>query len=156
MMRSTRATALTAALLIGTAVTAGAQGGPPGGGMRRAPDAMALLERPLAGIEGLTAAQNDTLTKLEAAYKVKFTAASAAQREAMMAARQSGGMPDMAAMAKMREGMMAMRQEEHAAARALLTSAQHPKFDENVKAMLAEEAERASQMRQRMGGNPPE
>ena len=147
-----RATTLTAALLIGTAVTAGAQGG----GMRQAPDAMALLERPLAGIDGLTDAQKDTLNKLEAAYKVKFIAASVAQREALMAARQSGGMPDMAAMATMRDGMLAMRRDEHAAARALLTSAQHAKFDENVKAMLAEEAERAAQMRQRMGGNPPE
>jgi len=155
-MRSMRATALTAALLIGTAVTAGAQGGPPGGGMRRAPDAMGLLERPLAGVDGLTGAQKDALNKLEAAYTVKFTAASAAQREAMMAARQSGGMPDIAATATMRDRTMAMRREEHAAARALLASAQHPKFDENVKAMPAEEAERASQMRQRMGGNPPE
>jgi len=57
MTRFIRVTALTAALLIGTAVTAGAQGG----GMRQAPDAMALLERPLAGIDGLTDAQKDTL-----------------------------------------------------------------------------------------------
>ncbi len=147
-----RAIALTAALLIGTAVTAGAQGG----GMRQAPDAMALLERPLAGIDGLTDAQKDTLNKLEAAYKVKFTAATTAQREAMMAARQSGGMPDMAAMTKMRDGMAAMQQEEFAAARVLLTPAQHPKFDENVKTLMAEEAARQAQMRQRMGGNPPE
>ena len=155
MTRSMRAAALTAALLIGTAVTAGAQGGPPGGGMRRAPDAMALLERPLAGVEGLTDAQKDTLTKLEAAYKVKFTVASTAQREAMMAARQAGTPPDMSAMMKMRENMTAMQKEELAAARAILTAAQHPKFDENVKAMQAEDAERAAQMRQRMG-NPPQ
>ncbi len=156
MKRFLRATALTAALLIGTVATAAAQGGPPGGGgMRRAPDAMALLERPLMGVEGLTAAQTDTLTKLEAAYKVKFTAASAAQREAMMAARQSGGAPDMSAMMKMRDGMSAMQKEEFALARGLLTAAQQPKFDENVKAMAAEEAERNAQMRQRMG-NPPE
>jgi hypothetical protein len=37
----------------------------------------------------------------------------------------------------------------------VLTGAQQPKFDENVKAMQAEEAERANQMRQRMGGPPP-
>lgn len=155
MTRSMRAAALTAALLIGTAVTAAAQGGPPGGGQRRAPDAMALLERPLAGVAGLTDAQKDTLSKLEAAYKVKFTAASTAQREAMMAARQAGTPPDMSAMMKMREGMTAMQKEELVAARAILTAAQHPKFDENVKAMQAEDAERAAQMRQRMG-NPPE
>lgn len=160
MKRFLRATALMAALLIGTAVTANAQGGPPpgggmGGGMRRAPDAMALLERPLAGVEGLTAAQKDTLTKLEAAYKAKFTAMSTAMREAMMAARQSGNPPDMAAMATMRNGMTAMQKEEFGLARALLTAAQQPKFDENVKAMQAEDAAREAQMRQRMGGNPP-
>ncbi len=152
MTRYMRAAALTAALLIGTAATAGAQGGPPGGGGRRAPDAMALLEKPLAGIEGLTDVQKDTLTKLETAYKAKFTTSSTAMREAMMAARQAGGPPDMAAMTKMREGMTAMRKEELAAARAILTAAQHPKFDENVK---AEEAEREAQ-RGRMGGGPPQ
>ena len=94
MTRYMRAAALTAALLIGTAATAGAQGGPPGGGARRAPDAMALLEKPLAGIEGLTDVQKDTLTKLETAYKAKFTTASTSMREAMMAARQGGGPPD--------------------------------------------------------------
>ena len=150
-----RAAALTAALLIGTSITAGAQGGPPGGGMggaRRAPDAMALLEKPLAGIDGLTAAQKDTLTKIETTYKAKFTTTSTAMREAMMAARQAGGSPDMAAMMKMREGMTAMRKEELAAARAVLTSAQTAKFDENVK---VEDAEREA-MRGRMGGGPPE
>lgn len=152
MTRYMRAAALTAALLIGTAATAGAQGGPPGGGGRRAPDAMALLEKPLAGIEGLTDVQKDTLTKLETAYRAKFTTGSTAMREAMMAARQAGGPPDMAAMTKMREGMTAMRKEELAAARAILTAAQHPKFDENVK---AEEAEREAQ-RGRMGGGPPQ
>lgn len=154
MTRSIRAAALTAALLIGTAGTALAQGGPPGGGggMRRAPDAMALLEKPLAGIDGLTDAQKDTLSKIETAYKAKFTTSSTAMREAMMAARQAGGPPDMAAMTKMRDGMTAMRKEELAAARAVLTAAQHPKFDENVK---AEEAEREAQ-RGRMGGPPPQ
>ncbi len=147
-----RAAALTAALLIGSAATAGAQGGPPGGGMRRDPAAMAMLEKPLAGVEGITATQKDTLAKIEAAYKAKFTTASTAMREAMMAARQSGGPPDMAAMMKMRDGMTAMRAEELAAARAILTAAQHPKFDENVK---AETAEREAQ-RGRMGGPPPE
>lgn len=151
-MRSMRAAALMAALLIGSAVTAHAQGGPPGGGQRRAPDALALLERVLTGVDGLTDAQKDTLNKLEAAYKPKFTASSTAMREMMMAARQSGGAPDMAAMTKMRENMTAMRKEELAAARAILTAAQHPKFDENVK---AEEAERATQ-RPRMGGPPPQ
>jgi hypothetical protein len=153
-MRTMRAAALMAALMIGSTVTAAAQGGPPGGGggMRRAPDAMALLEKVLTGVDGVTDAQKDTLNKVEAAYKVKFTASSTAMREAMMAARQSGGSPDMAAMMKMREGMEAMRKEELAAVRAILTSAQHPKFDENVK---AEEAERAAQ-RSRMGGPPPE
>ncbi len=158
MTRFMRAAALTAALLIGTSITAGAQGGPPGGGPpgggmggRRAPDAMALLEKPLAGIDGLTAAQKDTLTKIETTYKAKFTTSSTAMREAMMAARQAGGAPDMAAMMKMREGMTAMRKEELALARAVLTSAQTAKFDENVK---AEDAEREAQ-RGRMGGGPP-
>jgi hypothetical protein len=152
MTRSMRAAALTVALLMGTAVTAGAQGGPPGGGMRRAPDAMALLEKPLAGIDGLTGAQKDSLMKIEATYKAKFTTASTAMREAMMAARQAGGAPDMSAMTKMRDEMTAMRKEELGLARAVLTSAQTAKFDENVK---AEEAERASQ-RGRMGGPPPQ
>ena len=157
MTRYMRAAALAAALLIGSTVTAGAQGGPPGGGppgggMRRAPDAMALLEKPLAGIDGLTDAQKDTLTKLEAAYKPKFTAMSTSMRQAMMAARESGNPPDMAAMMKMRESMTALRKEELAAARGLLTPAQHAKFDENVK---AEDAEREA-MRGRMGGGPPE
>ena len=153
-MRTMRAAALMAALMIGSTTTVSAQGGPPGGGggMRRAPDAMALLEKVLTGVDGLTDAQKDTLNKVEAAYKVKFTASSTAMREAMMAARQSGGAPDMAAMMKMREGMTAMRKEELAAVRAILTAAQHPKFDENVK---AEEAEREAQ-RGRMGGPPPQ
>jgi Spy/CpxP family protein refolding chaperone len=156
MTRSMRAAAVAAALLIGSTVTVGAQGGPPGGGapggMRRAPDAMALLEKPLAGIEGLTDAQKDTLNKLEAAYKPKFVTMSTTMREAMMAARESGNPPDMAAMTKLRESMTVLRKEELTAARALLTATQQPKFDENVK---AEDAERDA-MRQRMGGPPPE
>ena len=151
MTRYMRAAALTAALLIGSAATAGAQGGPPGGGMRRDPAAMAMLEKPLAGVEGINDTQKDTLTRIETAYKAKFTTASTAMREAMMSARQAGGPPDMAAMMKMRDGMTAMRTEELAAARAVLTAAQHPKFDENVKAEAAErEAPRG-----RMGGPPP-
>ena len=155
-MRNMRAAALTAALLIGTSVTAGAQGGPPGGGMgggRRSPDAMALLEKTLAGVDGITATQKDSLDKIESAYKAKFTTASTAMREAMMA---GGGPPDMAAMTKMREGMRAIRKEELAAVRAVLTAAQQPKFDENVATEVKEQAERDAQMRARMGGNPPE
>jgi hypothetical protein len=106
-------------------------------------------------VEGLTAAQKDTLSKLEEAYKPKFVAASTKMREMMMAMRQSGQMPDMAEMTKMRETSANLRKEELAAARALLTAAQQPKFDENVKAMMAEAAEREAQMRQRMGGPPP-
>ena len=156
MIRNMRAAALTAALLIGTSVTAGAQGGPPGGGMgggRRSPDAMALLEKTLAGVDGITATQKDSLDKIETAYKAKFTTASTAMREAMMA---GGGPPDMAAMTKMREGTRAMRREELAAVRAVLTAAQQPKFDENVATEVKEQAERDAQMRARMGGNPPE
>ena len=156
MMRNMRAAALTAALLIGTSVTAGAQGGPPGGGMgggRRSPDAMALLEKTLAGVDGITATQKDSLDKIESAYKAKFTTAGTAMREAMMA---GGGPPDMAAMTKMREGMRAIRKEELAAVRAVLTAAQQPKFDENVATEVKEQAERDAQMRARMGGNPPE
>ena len=155
-MRNMRAAALTAALLIGTSVTAGAQGGPPGGGMgggRRSPDAMALLEKTLAGVDGITATQKDSLDKIETAYKAKFTTAGTAMREAMMA---GGGPPDMAAMTKMREGMRAIRKEELAAVRAVLTAAQQPKFDENVATEVKEQAERDAQMRARMGGNPPE
>ena len=156
MIRNMRAAALTAALLIGTSVTAGAQGGPPGGGMgggRRSPDAMALLEKTLAGVDGITATQKDSLDKIETAYKAKFTTASTAMREAMMA---GGGPPDMAAMTKMREGTRAMRREELAAVRAVLTAAQQPKFDENVATEVKEQAERDAQMRARMGGNPPD
>ena len=156
MMRNMRAAALTAALLIGTSVTAGAQGGPPGGSMgggRRSPDAMALLEKTLAGVDGITATQKDSLDKIESAYKAKFTTAGTAMREAMMA---GGGPPDMAAMTKMREGMRAIRKEELAAVRAVLTAAQQPKFDENVATEVKEQAERDAQMRARMGGNPPE
>jgi len=155
MTRSLRAAALVAALVSGTTVTAAAQGGP-GGGMRRAPDEMALLAKPLEGVGGITNAQTTSLTALETEYKAKFTTASTAMREAMMAARQSGGPPDMAAMMKMREQMTTMRTEELAAARVLLTGVQHPKFDENVKAMLAETAAREAQMRERMGGRPPQ
>ena len=156
MIRNMRAAALTAALLIGTSVTAGAQGGPPGGGMgggRRSPDAMALLEKTLAGVDGITATQKDSLDKIETAYKAKFTTAGTAMREAMMA---GGGPPDMAAMTKMREGTREIRKEELAAVRAVLTAAQQPKFDENVATEVKEQAERDAQMRARMGGNPPE
>jgi len=52
--------------------------------------------------------------------------------------------------------MTALRKEELAAARSLLTGAQYARFDENVKAEVAEAAEREAQMRQRMGGGPPE
>lgn len=155
-MRNMRAAALTAALLIGTSVTAGAQGGAPGGGMgggRRSPDAMALLEKTLAGVDGITATQKDSLDKIETAYKAKFTTSSTAMREAMMA---GGGPPDMAAMTKMREGTREIRKEELAAVRAVLTAAQQPKFDENVATEVKEQAERDAQMRARMGGNPPE
>ena len=159
MTRYMRAAALTAALLIGTTVSTGAQGGPPGGGppgggmgMRRSPDAMALLEKPLSGVDGISAAQKDSLDKIESAYKAKFTAA----REAMMASRQAGTPPDMATMMKSRDAMTAMRKEELVAARAVLTSAQYAKFDENVATEVKEQADREAQMRARMGGNPPE
>ena len=151
-MRSLRALALTAALLVGATTAVEAQGGPPGG---RRPDP-ASLERPLAGVEGITDQQRDTIGKIEANYKTKIGTLSSAMREAMMAARQAGGMPDMAAMTKTREEIAVLRKEEFAAVRAMLTSAQHGKFDENVKTMLAEEAAREEQMRQRMGGRPPQ
>ena len=77
-------------------------------------------------------------------------------REMIVAARQGGGSPDMAAMMKMREQMAGMRKEELAAARAILTSAQHPKFDENVKGIAAADSTREAQMRERMGGRPPQ
>lgn len=53
-----------------------------------------MLEKSLAGVDGLTDVQKDTLTKIETAYKAKFTTASTSMREAMMAARQGGGPPD--------------------------------------------------------------
>jgi hypothetical protein len=156
MMRVFRAAAVAAVVVLGSGVTANAQGGPPGGGGGRRFDQMASLERAMAGVEAVTDAQKDTLSKLEASYKAKFTAAGTAMRDAMMAARESGSPPDMAAMGKSREQMKAWRAEELAAARGLLTSAQHAKFDENVKTLTAEDAERESQMRQRMGGPPPQ
>lgn len=152
-MRTMHVAAVTVALLIGSTGTAVAQGGPGGG--RRAPDAMALLERPLSGVEGITAIQKDSLTKIETVYKARFTTATTEMRAAMMAARQAGGTPDMPAMMKMRESMAELRKEEWASARAVLTPAQLPKFDENTKAILAEDAAREAQMRQRMGGTPP-
>ena len=145
-----RAAALSVAHLIGSTVTAVAQGGP--GGVRRAPDAMALLERPLSGVEIISNTQKDSLTKIETTYKAKFTTE---MRTAIVAARQAGGTPDMAAMVRMRESMAAMRQEEWSAVRGVLTPAQQPKFDENTKAMLADDAAREARMRQRMGGTPP-
>jgi hypothetical protein len=156
MTYSMRAAVVATALLIASSVTAAAQGGPPGGGPGggRRMEQVASLERPMAGVEGVTDAQKDTLQKIEAAYKVKFTAAGTAMREMMMAARQSGGPPDMAAMQKMRDENKKMHEEELAAVRALLTPAQHPKFDENVKAMQVEDAAREAQMRERMGRPP--
>lgn len=156
MTRYMHAAALAAALMIGSTVTAGAQGGPPGGGMgggRRSPDAMALLEKPLAGVAGITAPQKDSLDKIEAAYKSKFTTAMTTMRESMGA---GGGPPDMAGMTRMRDGMNAMRKEELTAARAVLSSAQLAKFDENVAVEAKEQADRDARMRQRMAGNPPE
>jgi hypothetical protein len=155
-----RSAAMAAALMIGSTVMASAQGGPPGGGGGpggggRRMDQMASLERPMAGVDGVTDAQKDTLAKIEAEYKVKFTASGTAMREMMMAARQSGGAPDMAAMGKMRADMASMRTQELALVRGLLTAAQHPKFDENVKALMAEDAQRDAQMRARMGGGAP-
>jgi LTXXQ motif family protein len=156
MTHSMRAAVVAAALLLGSSVTASAQGGPPGGGPGggRRMEQMASLERPMAGVEGVTDAQKDTLQKIEAAYKVKFTASGTAMREMMMAARQSGGPPDMAAMMKMRDEQKKMHEEELAAVRALLTPAQHPKFDENVKVLQVEDAAREAQMRERMGRPP--
>ena len=148
-----RAAALSVAHLIGSTVTAVAQGGP--GGVRQAPDAMALLERPLSGVEGISNTQKDSLTKIETTYKAKFTTATTEMRTAIVAARQAGGTPDMAAMVRMRESMAATRQEEWSAVRGVLTPAQQPKFDENTKAMLADDAAREARMRQRMGGTPP-
>lgn len=156
MMRHMRAAALGAALLIGSTVSVDAQGGPPGGGMRRAPDEMALLAKTLEGVSGITDAQAWSLAALETGYKPKFITASSAMRDAIVAARQAGGPPDMAVMMKMRGQMDGMRKEELAAARAILTSAQHPKFDENVKGITAADSVRDAQMRERMGGRPPE
>lgn len=149
-----RVAALSVALLIGSTVTAVAQGGPGGG--RRAPDAMALLKRPQSGVDDISVTQKDSLTKIETTHKAKFTTATTEMRTTMMAARQVGGTPDMAAMLRMRESMAAMRQEECSAVRGVLTPAQQPKFDENTKAMLAADAAREAQMRQRMGGTPPQ
>ena len=156
MMRHLRAAALGVALLIGTTVSVGAQSGPPGGGMRRAPDEMALLAKTLEGVSGITDAQASSLAALETEYKPKFITASSAMRETIVAARQGGGPPDMAVMMKMREQMAGMRREELAVARAILTSAQHGKFDENVRGIAAADSTREAQMRERMGGRPPE
>lgn len=157
MTRYLRAAAVAAVLLIGSTVSAHAQGGPPGGGppgMGRRPDPSSL-ERVLTGVDGITAAQKDSLTKIEAAYKAKIDPFSNSMRQVMMAARQAGGMPDMAAITKTREQIAALRTEELAAARAVLTGAQTAKFDENAKTIAEEDAAREAQMRQRMGGNPP-
>jgi hypothetical protein len=153
---------LLAAAALLTAVTAplAAQGAPgggmggPGGGMQRMMQ-MASLERPLQGVAGITDTQKAALTKIEDRMKKDLGEAMGAMRDMMMAARQSGEQPDQNEMRKTREAMQKMREQAHADARAVLTDAQRPTFDANLKAMQEEEAKRAAEMRQRMGGAPP-
>jgi hypothetical protein len=147
------AAAVAGLLTLAPALTAQGPMGGPGGG--RMGGMSASLERPLVGVEGLTSQQRDSLTKLEAAYKPRFDEGMEAVRDMMMAARQARTMPDMAEIAKSRDAMRELKTQQLAAARAVLTSAQHPKFDDNVKAMDEEQAQREAQMRERMGGRPP-
>jgi hypothetical protein len=153
--------ALAAAVATIVTLPLAAQGGPPGGGMggpgggMQRMMQMASLERPLAGIDGVTDAQKASLGQVEARYRKEIGEAMAAMRDMMMAARESGTPPDMNEMRKNREAMREMRTKEWAEARALLTAAQQPKFDENTKAILDEETKREAEARARMGGAPP-
>jgi hypothetical protein len=128
-------------------------GGGMGGGQRLGQ--MASLEQPMAGVEGVTDAQKTSLTAIETKYRKELTEAAMSMRDLMMAARESGSPPDMNEMRKVREAMRAMREKELAEVRGVLTDAQRPKFDANVKAMLEAEAKREAEMRARMGGAPP-
>lgn len=152
-----------AALLAAVSAPLAAQGGPggpgggmggPGGGMQRMMQG-ASLERPLQGIADLTDAQKASLGKIEEKMRKDLAEAMGAMRDLVMAARQNGEQPDMNEMRKGREAMQKMREQAFADARNVLTEAQRPAFDANVKAMQEEEAKRAAEMRQRMGGAPP-
>lgn len=162
-MRPLARLSATAALLAAVTAPLAAQGAPGGGmgggmggpgGMQRMMQAV-TLERPLQGIAGITDAQKAALTKIEDKMKKDLTEAAGAMRDLMMAARQSGEQPDMNEMRKTREAIVKMREQAYADARAVLTEAQRPAFDANLKAMQEEEAKRTAEMRQRMGGAPP-
>lgn len=149
-----------AALLTAIVAPLSAQGGPPGGGMGGPGNMqrmmqMASLDRPLQNVDGITDTQKAALTKIEDRMKKDLTEAAGAIRDVMMAARQSGEQPDVNEMRKARDAMQTIRAKAHADARAVLTDAQRPTFDANLKAMQDEEARRAAEMRQRMGGAPP-
>lgn len=113
---------LTAAALVFVASTAAAQGGQgarAGGGQ---------------GGEAMQQRQNEMLFKgitLTEAQKTKIDSLQAAQRTAMQAAMQGGGMQDPAA----REKMMEMRQKHQAEVRVVLTTEQQVVYDKNLAEM---------------------
>ncbi len=154
LSRFLAAAALTAAVALPVAAQ-GPGGGMGGGNPMQRLAQMASLERPMAGVEGVTDAQKASLAKIEGKYRTELGEAAMSLRDIMMAAREAGSPPDMNEMRKVRDAMREMRTKELAEARAVLTEAQRPKFDENVKAMLDEEAKREAEMRARMGGAPP-
>lgn len=78
--------------------------------------------------------QNELLFKgitLSEAQRVKIDSLQAANREAMMALMQGGGLQDPAA----REKAVAMREQHHKDIRAVLTPDQQAQFDKNLAEM---------------------
>ena len=109
---------------------------PPGGGMRGG--GMAMMQNML--MEGIT---------LSDAQKSRIDSIRTANRQAMMAERQGGGMagpPDSATMAARR----ARTEAERKAIRDVLTADQQKTFDANVARM----EERMREMRERRGAPP--
>ncbi len=157
-MRSRARLFALAALFAVTTVPLAAQGrggGGMGGGPMQRLGQLASLDQPMAGVEGITDAQKTSLGAIETKYRKELGEAAMSLRDLMMAAREAGTPPDMGEMRKVRDVMRDLRAKELAEARGVLTDAQRPKFDANVKAMLEEEAKREAEMRSRMGGAPP-
>jgi len=99
----------------------------------------ASLERPLLGVPDLTDLQRDAIELLEDRYRKQFNDEAAPIRNARVALLQRGPF-ERQAIERALERMTELRKKELVQLRGLLTEAQRVPYDENLRAIAAEEA----------------
>jgi Spy/CpxP family protein refolding chaperone len=99
----------------------------------------ASLELPLIGVPDITDAQRDAIELLEDKYRKSFNDEAAPIRAARVTLYQRGPF-ERQNIERALERMAELRKRELTQTRTLLTDAQRPKYDENLRAIVAQEA----------------